>query len=91
MATYEYDCPRCGRFETHQPIGTASDSHDCPGCSRPARRVFSAPHLTTVPRQFAAALEREERSGAEPEVVTEVPPGRPRPAPHPVLSRLPRP
>ncbi|MEU6268486.1 FmdB family zinc ribbon protein [Saccharopolyspora shandongensis] len=90
MATYEYDCPRCGRFETHQPMGTAPASHECRHCGRPARRIFSAPHLAAVPARLAAALDRAERSGAEPEVVTEVPRGKP-PEPHPSLSRLPRP
>ncbi|MDA3630286.1 FmdB family zinc ribbon protein [Saccharopolyspora oryzae] len=73
MATYEYDCPRCGRFETRQPMGTAADSHTCPTCLGNAHRVFSAPHLNAVPEQLSAALAREERSRAEPEVVTEVP------------------
>ncbi|MEV0698922.1 FmdB family zinc ribbon protein [Saccharopolyspora sp. NPDC050389] len=90
MATYEYDCPRCGRFETHQPMGTASDSHACPDCGRSARRIFSAPHFTAVPARLAAALDRADRSSAEPEVVTEVP-GRQPTRPHPSLSRLPRP
>ncbi|MGW1679232.1 FmdB family zinc ribbon protein [Saccharopolyspora sp. NPDC002376] len=73
MATYEYECPRCGRFDTHQAIGTAADSHACPDCQRSSRRVFSAPHLTTVPAQLHAALDHEERSRSEPDVVTEVP------------------
>lgn len=73
MATYEYDCPRCGRFETHQVIGTAPASHACPDCHRSARRVFSAPHLTSVPAPLRAALDRAERSRSEPDVVTEVP------------------
>ncbi|MCI2418005.1 zinc ribbon domain-containing protein [Saccharopolyspora sp. K220] len=91
MATYEYDCSRCGRFETHQPMGTASDSHHCPECGRPARRVFSAPHLTTAPEQLRAALDREQRCREEPEVVAEVPRKQPVPQPHRALSRLPRP
>jgi putative FmdB family regulatory protein len=86
MATYEYDCPWCGRFETHQPIGTAAVSAACPECRQPARRIFSAPHLTTVPKWLTAARAREERSREEPEVVTEVPSGQPLPSP----SRLPR-
>jgi putative FmdB family regulatory protein len=90
MATYEYECSRCGRFETHQPMGTASDSHACPECRRPARRIFSAPHFTAVPEQLATALEREQRSREEPEVVTGVPRRQRRPKPHPALSRLPR-
>ncbi|MGP4019537.1 FmdB family zinc ribbon protein [Saccharopolyspora sp. 5N708] len=91
MATYEYDCPRCGRFETHQPMGTASDSRACPECARPARRIFSAPHLSTVPARLRAALDREQRGREEPEVVAEVPREQPRPEPHRALSRLPRP
>ncbi|QUH01479.1 zinc ribbon domain-containing protein [Saccharopolyspora erythraea] len=90
MATYEYDCPDCGRFDAHEPIGTAADTHECPGCRGQARRIFSAPHLvaTSAPMRRARAI--EERSADEPAVVSEVP-GRPPPAPHPALSRLPRP
>ncbi|GAA0523799.1 hypothetical protein GCM10011581_49500 [Saccharopolyspora subtropica] len=84
MATYEYDCPRCGRFETRQPMGTAAAARDCPECRGPARRIFSVPHLASTPAPLGAALAREERSRDEPEVVTEVPKGQP-------LSRLPRP
>jgi putative FmdB family regulatory protein len=91
MAIYEYECPRCGRFETHQPMGTASDVHDCPDCDRPARRMMSVPHLSRVPAQFRAALTHDERSSEEPEVVPEIPRRQPAPEPHPALARLPRP
>lgn len=76
MAIYEYDCPRCGRFETRQVIGTATDSHACPDCRCSAHRVFSAPHLATATQRLGAALAREERSRSAPEVVSEVPPSR---------------
>jgi putative FmdB family regulatory protein len=91
MAIYEYDCPCCGRFETHQMIGTALGSYDCPECAEPARRIFSAPHLSSVPRSLGTAFDREEKSRDEPDVVTSVPGKRPGPQPHPALARLPRP
>ena len=89
MAIYEYKCRQCGRFETQQPIGTAAGSCACPECRRPAYRVFSVPHLASVPRPLAAALALEERSQEEPEVVSEVPSAAS--GPNPSLSRLPRP
>lgn len=92
MATYEYRCLDCGRFEVHLPIGTAAAVFACPACDQPARRVFSAPYLSRVPSAVAAALTREEQSREAPEVVTSVPlKRRRRQPPHPALSRLPRP
>ncbi|WP_372455771.1 FmdB family zinc ribbon protein [Nonomuraea sediminis] len=91
VATYEYRCVDCGRFEVRLPIGTATPACDCPECHRPAARVFSSPYLSRVPPAVAAALGREERSQEAPEVVTSVPPKRRPPPPHPALSRLPRP
>ncbi|WP_084965594.1 zinc ribbon domain-containing protein [Thermoactinospora rubra] len=92
MATYEYCCGDCGRFEVRLPIGTATAVRDCPECHRPAPRVFSSPYLSSVPPAEAAARAREEQSREAPEVVTSVPPKRRREQPpHPALSRLPRP
>ena len=56
----------------------------------------SAPRLSRASSPYARAIERTERSSAEPEVVTSVPsPGRRRPgtrvATNPALQRLPRP
>ncbi|MEU0568199.1 FmdB family zinc ribbon protein [Nonomuraea sp. NPDC005983] len=91
MATYEYRCPECGRFEVHLPIGTATAVHDCPQCHYAAHRVFSPPYLSQVPSAVSAALAREEQSQEAPDVVTGVPAQhRPQP-PHPALPRLPRP
>ncbi|WP_263252221.1 FmdB family zinc ribbon protein [Saccharopolyspora rosea] len=90
MATYEYDCRECGRFEVKLPMGRATGTRNCPGCHRSAHRVFSAPHLSALPAPVRAARAREERSRDEPDVVTAVPP-KPRRAAHPALSRLPRP
>ncbi|MFD1929965.1 MULTISPECIES: FmdB family zinc ribbon protein [Nonomuraea] len=91
MATYEYHCPDCGRFDVHLPIGTATPVCDCPACHGPSRRVFSSPYLSRVPAAVAAGLAREERSQEAPEVVTDLPPRRRRRRPHPALARLPRP
>ncbi|WP_185087528.1 FmdB family zinc ribbon protein [Nonomuraea muscovyensis] len=92
MATYEYRCPDCGRFEVRLPIGTAQAVHDCPLCRSPARRLFTAPSLTRLSPAMSAALTREEQSQEAPEVVTSVPSERQRRRPpHPALSRLPRP
>ena len=91
MATYEYRCPDCGRFEVHLPIGTATATGECPACHRPSPRVFSSPYLSRVPSAVAAALTREERSQEAPEVITSAPPKRREPPPHPALARLPRP
>lgn len=92
MATYEYRCLDCGRFEVHLPIGTAPAECDCPECHLPAGRVFSSPYLSRVPSVVTAALAREEQSQEAPEVVTSVPSQRRRQRPpHPALARLPRP
>lgn len=92
MATYEYRCSDCGRFEVRLPMGTAEAVRRCPSCCSPARRLFTAPSLTTVSPALSAALTREEQSRDVPEVVTSVPSTVRRPSrPHPALSRLPRP
>ncbi|NUW33459.1 zinc ribbon domain-containing protein [Nonomuraea sp. SMC257] len=91
MATYEYRCRDCGRFEVRLPIGTASAVFDCPECRSPASRVFSSPYLSQVSPTTARARSREEQSREAPEVVTSVPAPRRRQPPHPALQRLPRP
>ncbi|TMR16597.1 zinc ribbon domain-containing protein [Nonomuraea turkmeniaca] len=91
MATYEYRCVDCGRFEVRLPIGTAATASECPVCHGPAPRVFSSPYLNRVPAAVAAARVRAEQSQDLPEVVTSVPPKRGRQSLHPALSRLPRP
>ena len=92
MATYEYQCIRCGTFDVKLPIGTAPNSSGCPVCGGAARRVYSAPGFARTSRAVAALHAGEERSREAPEVVSEVPPGRRvRKEPHPALSKLPRP
>jgi putative FmdB family regulatory protein len=96
VAIYEYRCKRDGAFEVMLPIGTAPPSVACPQCEHRAARVFSSPMMSLVPRPLAAALDHEEKSRHEPDVVTSLPraPAHQRTpvAPlTPTLARLPRP
>ena len=96
MALYEYRCESDGAFEITRPLGTAPAASACPVCSDPARRVFSSPMLTRMPRGLVAALDHEEKTRESPDVVTSLPPsGARRATPMapltPALQRLPRP
>lgn len=91
MATYEYVCLDCGRFDVHLPIGTAPLSRDCSACEREARRVFSPPNFSRVHPALSAALGREERSRDAPTVVSGIPGRRRSRPPHPASAHLPRP
>ena len=96
MAIYEYRCERDGAFEVTRPIGTAPSSFACPQCAGEAERVFSSPMMSFAPRALVAALDQEEKTRHEPDVVTSLPPA---PAHKqtpvlpltPTLRRLPRP
>jgi len=96
VAIYEYRCERHGAFEVTRPIGTAPTSIACPQCASEAGRVFSSPMVSFAPRELVAALDHEEKTRSEPDVVTSLPP---RPAPQrtpvapltPTLRKLPRP
>jgi hypothetical protein len=77
-------------------MGQTPDTVACPVCNDSAVRVFSAPMVSTAPREIVAAIDRAERSGHEPEVVTAVPPRDPRKRtpsapPNPAFRRLPKP
>ena len=97
MAIYEYRCERDGSFEVTLPIGTAPASIACPDCADEADRVYSTPMVTSfAPRELYAALEHQEKTKTEPDVVTSIP-RRPKHertpmAPlTPALRKLPRP
>ena len=96
MATYEYRCDEDGAFEVTRPIGTAPASVACPECASEAGRVFSSPMVSFAPRALVAALEHEEKTRTDPDVVTSLPPADPRKRTPvlpltPTLRRLPRP
>jgi hypothetical protein len=65
-------------------------------CASEAERVFSSPLLSFAPRALVAALDHEEKTRSDPDVVTSLPPA---PAHQrtpvlpltPTLRRLPRP
>jgi putative FmdB family regulatory protein len=96
VAIYEYRCERDGSFEVTRPIGTAPSSIACPVCASEAGRVFSSPMISLAPRALVAALDHEEKTRHEPDVVTSLPPA---PAHRrtpvlpltPTLAKLPRP
>jgi putative FmdB family regulatory protein len=96
VAIYEYRCERDGTFEVSRPIGTAPASIACPRCADEAARVFSSPMVSFAPRALVAALDHEEKTRHEPDVVTSLPraPAHQRTpvAPlTPTLAKLPRP
>ncbi len=96
MAIYEYRCEQDGAFEVTLPIGTAPASVACPECASGSDRVFTNPMVSFAPRALVAALDREEKSRYEPEVVTSLPRNGARKATPvarmtPALARLPRP
>lgn len=97
MAIYEYRCDAHGTFDTMLPIGTAPASVACPTCASEAGRVFSTPMVASfAPRELFAALEHEEKTKTDPDIVTSIP-RRPKHertpmAPlTPALRKLPRP
>jgi putative FmdB family regulatory protein len=96
MATYEYRCDRDGVFDAMYPIGTAPQMMACPACTAESARVFSKPMLFSTPKELVAALDHEEKTRHEPDVVTSLPPAGARKRTPvlpltPTLSRLPRP
>jgi putative FmdB family regulatory protein len=97
MALYEYRCGRHGPFDVSRPLGSASESEACPVCAEVSRRVFSVPMLaTSSPRPLMAALEHEEKTRYEPDLVTSLPKSGNRKATPmapltPQLAKLPRP
>ena len=93
MTTYQYRCRDCGTFDVVRPLGRALPEEPCETCGDRARRDFTAPMLARTSAPLARALRAQEASAHEPRIVTEIPPGRRRPAPagDPRQSQLPRP
>jgi putative FmdB family regulatory protein len=76
---YAFICEGCGPFELVRPVAEASTAAACPTCGTEARRVFTPPGLALLARPARRALDLEEKSAHEPDVVTEK---RGRPLPH---------
>jgi putative FmdB family regulatory protein len=96
VALYEYRCEQDGAFDVVLALGTAPASLACPECAGEAPRVFTAPATKSMSRELYRALEHEDKSRTNPDVVTSLPP-QPRHQRTPVLpltptlAKLPRP
>jgi putative FmdB family regulatory protein len=73
VATYEYRCGDCGRFEQRMPMGTATAVAACPSCGRDAKRIFAVPMTYRTSKPLARMLAREEASRDYPTVSTGCP------------------
>jgi len=70
VPVYAFTCERCGGFDVLRPMGEAAAPVACPACGRRARRVFTPPGLRRLATPARRALEVEERSAHEPDVVS---------------------
>jgi putative FmdB family regulatory protein len=76
---YAFTCQGCGPFDLTRPMAEAGEPARCPSCGAEARRVFTPPGLELLARPVRRALDKEEKSAHEPDVVPEK---RGRPMPH---------
>jgi putative FmdB family regulatory protein len=76
---YAYTCETCGPFEFFRPMTEASAAAACPRCGAAARRVFTPPGLALLATPVRRALDGEEKSAHEPDVINRK---RGRPLPH---------
>jgi putative FmdB family regulatory protein len=79
VAVYEFHCAGCGPFELVRPMAESGAAACCPACGTEARRVVTPPRLARLAPPLRRALDTEEQSAHEPDVVTEK---RGRPMPH---------
>jgi len=71
MPVYAFRCEACGAFDVVRPMVEASAPAQCPDCGDGARRVYSPPGLALVAKPLRRALETEEKSAHEPDLVTQ--------------------
>jgi putative FmdB family regulatory protein len=96
VTVYEYRCDADGAFSVRLPLGSAPPALACPHCAGESPRLFSAPALQRVPRDLVRALDHEEKTRHQPDIVTSLP-ARSRHERTPVLpltptlAKLPRP
>ena len=81
MPVYEFRCAGCGPFDLQRPMGHADLPARCPACGGEARRVFTPPRVALMAQPVRRALDLEDRSAHEPDVVTQKH-GRPLPHRH---------
>jgi putative FmdB family regulatory protein len=70
LPIYAFSCDVCGPFEIVRPMAEAAAAAACPRCGAGARRVFTPPGVARLTAPLRGALDREERSAHEPDVVT---------------------
>ena len=71
MPSYAFICEGCGPFELVRPMADAGAQTRCPSCGDAARRVFTPPGLAFLARPVRRALDLEEKSAHEPDVVSQ--------------------
>jgi putative FmdB family regulatory protein len=71
MPIYAFTCAACGEFEAARPVDQASAGALCPVCGAGARRLFTPPGISLLARPTRRALDAEEKSAHEPDVVSE--------------------
>jgi putative FmdB family regulatory protein len=71
VTIYGFICEGCGPFDLVRPMAEASAAAACPTCGGRARRVFSPPGLALLAGPVRRALDLEEKSAHEPDVVSE--------------------
>jgi putative FmdB family regulatory protein len=79
VPVYAFTCETCGTFDVVRPMADAGAEARCPACGRDGRRLFTPPGVRLLAPPLRGALDREERSAHEPDVVTQ---RRGRPMPH---------
>ncbi len=92
MATYVFRCPACAVFEQQLSIESVTSESECPSCGASAKRVYTAPGLTTTPAALNRAAELAGSSADSPQVTHSIPAARARsrgPAGTPVAARGP--
>lgn len=95
MPTYVFQCADGSRFEASYPLTAVPAHAPCDECGSPARRIFTAPHLSKAGSSAYRLLDRTRRSADQPEVVTGLPGRRTGPpqryTANPLHQKLPRP
>lgn len=66
MPLYDYDCTVCGPFRAWAEMVRAEQPCACPSCGHAAARQLATPHLATMNSTLRRAMDRAERSSAEP-------------------------
>ena len=74
MPVYDYNCAKCGPFESSRPMKESSEPAACPQCAALTARVLVAPSLNLMQASTRKAEIRNEKSANAPEVVSRITP-----------------